>query len=180
MRIEPKDPLFQLLKACGVDPADVEIALDDLCQENVLTFGGGQGIADTTLSRLAELSLTFPSRFVFASQGVQARFDAAIRNTPRMQAASAEMDRDRIRLRAAHGLSGFPSFNPDEESLAAFARRAEAACGFEPGTALSAGVDRLSVHAPSRSMQHFVLLSLVQQSAPQVPVVITIVGRQDR
>src|SRR4051812_40640173 len=125
-------PLVEALARCGIDAALVEMEWDDLCREEVVTFSGAH-YSHETLARLADLYLTFPTRFVFPSDDLQNAFDRAVLNTPAMQKAREDGARERRTRLKARGLANFQPFDPSRESLTAFTARAEAACGFDGG-----------------------------------------------
>lgn len=176
----PHGLLAEALASCGVDPAQVDVEWDALCQEDALTFSGVQ-FSEDTLARLAELFLTFPSRFVFASDDLQDAFEHMVRKTPYMLRAEEESQRHRRKVLETRGLSNFEAFDPGTETLTAFAARAEAACGFSSGAMLSVSGDGTIYLAPSEPEKLkpddlSTVLWLLMESAPEVPK--RIVGRE--
>ena len=146
MSEHPTGLLADVLSACGVDARCVEIEWDDLCQEDALTFAGDHH-PDTTLNRLADLSLTFPSRFVFATDAPQDSFERMVMASPVILKLRDEFVRDQRRVLEAANLPMFAAFDAAGESLDAFAARVEAACGFEGGEPLAV---RGAARFPSR------------------------------
>jgi hypothetical protein len=169
----PNKLLAEGLASCGVDPNDVDVEWDSLCQEDALTFSGLQ-FSEDTLRRLAELYLTFPSRFVFASDDLQDAFEHMVRKTPAMLTAEEEGQRERRKMLETRGLANFEAFDPSKETLATFAARAEAACGFPSGAVLSVSSDGAIYLAPSEPGKLKpddlpTVLWLLSESAPGVP-----------
>jgi len=157
----------------------VNVEWDALCQEDALTFWDMQ-FSEDTLARLAELYLTFPSRFAFASDDLQDAFEHSVRTRPSMLRAELEGQRERRKMLETRGLSDFKAFDPGKETLIAFAARAEAACGFASGAVLSVSGDGGIYLAPSdpEKLQPddlSTVLWLLMESAPEVPKFI--VGR---
>lgn len=176
----PEGLLAEALSSCGVDPDQVDVEWDALCQEHALTLSRTE-VPEETLARLAELYLTFPSRFVFASDDLQNAFEEQVRKTPAMVAAEQQRERDRRTLLETRGLSKFEAFDPNRESLTAFAHRAETACGFPPGTLLSVNGNEticLDPSEPDKLKPEDVLtvLGLLMEFAPGVPK--AIIGRE--
>lgn len=172
----PHRLLADALTACGVEPKLVEVEWDSLCQEDVLTFSGSQ-FSDETLSSLADLYLRFPSRFVFASDGLQEAFESAVEKTPAMARLRGVFEQKQAAKLESMGLSSFEAFDPGRESLAAFAIRTEVACGFdagelllvEDGNAIAIKPTRPGVLRPDTLGA---VLALLGKSAPDVPTLI--------
>lgn len=137
MDAHPEGWLADALITCGVAPDQVKVERDDLCQEDVLTFLGAD-FADETLATLADLYLTFPCRFVFATDALQNAFDTAVMKTPAMVRSRADLAGQLQQKLEDAGLSGFMAFDPAGETLSNFAQRVESACGFGPGELLKA------------------------------------------
>ncbi|MGH6978282.1 MAG: hypothetical protein ACRED4_03165, partial [Brevundimonas sp.] len=170
MSEHPTGLLEDALSACGVDPRFVEIEWDDLCQEDVLTFAGDHH-PDTTLNRLADLSLTFPSRFVFATDALQDSFERMVMASPVILKLREEFERDQRRVLEAANLSMFAAFDAASESLDAFAARVEAACGFERGELLAVRGDGKISIAPAKPAEvspadFGKVMALLNQAAP--------------
>lgn len=177
MNIHPDGPLADALVACGVVPEQVTIERDDLCQEDVLTFGGDQFSAET-LARLAELSLKFPNRFVFATDALQDAFEAAVMTSPAMLKSLAAFDRGQKQQLEDAGLASFAAFDRASESLGEFASRVETACGFGPGELLAVQADEIIIVQPQQIAELprknlGLVHTLLMQSAPDVPVLLT-------
>lgn len=115
MHTRPEGMLAEALTKCGVCADAVAVEWDDLCQENVLSFSGDE-FSRASLACLAELFLTFPSRFVFASDELQTAFDDAVGQSPAMLTQVAAGRVRRQALLGAHGLADFRRFNADEPS----------------------------------------------------------------
>ncbi|WP_271144956.1 hypothetical protein [Brevundimonas sp. NIBR10] len=128
------------LIACGVNPEEVDVERDDLCREDVLTFSTTD-FSKANLDGLAELYLSFPSRFVFASDDLDETFQAAVSQSPRILELQYRLRTQQADWLKAKGLAGFPPFDPVTESVLAFSRRVEAACGFGQGDLLSVDDD---------------------------------------
>ncbi len=143
----PIDPLADALMSCGIKPEDVKVDRDDLCQEDVLTFSAAN-IPDAVLIRLADLYLSFPSRFVFASEELDDAFQRIVSASPRMVALRDQARWEQHEWLTTRGLSGFPPFDPESESASEFAARVEIACGTEQGDLLSVSGDAISVDPP--------------------------------
>lgn len=154
-------------------PQDVRLERDDLCQEDVLTFAAAN-IPNAVLIELADLYLSFPSRFVFASDELGEAFQRLVSASPRMVALQDQARREQYEWLATRGLSGFPPFDPESESVSEFAARVEIACGTERGDLLSVqGNDALLVNpiepstlTPDRIQT---LMALLQTRAPNLP-----------
>lgn len=173
----PTGPLADALMSCGMKPEDVKVEWDDLCREYVLTFAAA-GIPDAVLLDLADLHLSFPSRFVFASEELDDAFRRLVSASPRMVALRDQASRQQHEWLAARGLSGFPPFDPENETVSEFAARVEMACGAGRGDLLSMkGNDALWVNplepgtlTPERIQT---LMALLQTRAPNLPCSIT-------
>jgi hypothetical protein len=173
--------LAYALRKCGVDPDLVEVEWDDLCQEDVLTFACPQ-LSSRAVEGLADLYLTFPSRFVFASEEVQEAFERAVRNSPWVLQAVEDGHRDRRNRLRLRGLSDFAAYDPQGETLSEFAARAEAAAGLDKASVLSAvsanGLAIQPLNPQEVTLQDFtVLLSLLEGFAHGVTV--HVVGHED-
>jgi hypothetical protein len=173
----PTGPLVDALMSCGIKPEDVKVEWDDLCQEDVLTFAAAN-IPDAVLVDLADLYLSFPSRFVFASEELDDAFQRLVSAHPRMVALRDQARRQQHEWLATRGLSGFPPFDPENESLGEFAARVEMACGAERGDLLSVnGNDALLVNPPEPSKltpdRIQTLIALLQTRAPKLPYFVT-------
>lgn len=179
----PTGPLADALMSCGIKPEDVKVEWDDLCQEDVLTFAAAN-IPDAVLVDLADLYLSFPSRFVFASEELDDAFQRLVSASPRMVALRDQARRQQHEWLATRGLSGFPPFDPENESLGEFAGRVEMACGTERGDLLSVnGDDALLVNPPEPSKltpdRIRTLMALLQTRAPKLPYFVTGQDRGD-
>lgn len=180
MAIHPTGGLADALISCGIRPEDVKLDRDDLCQEDVLTFSA-PNLPSSVLVDLAELYLSFPSRFVFASDALDEAFQRVVSASPRMVALQDQARREQSEWLATRGLSGFAPFDPGSESLGEFAARVEVACGAEPGDLLSVtGEDALLIDPPEpRKLtpdRIQTLMALLQTCAPSLPHVL---GGQD-
>ena len=178
---QPEGPLADALKACGVDRRLVTVEWDSLCQEDVLIFSGAD-FSNATLVGLADLHLAFPSRFVFETDSLQRAFEHVVIASPAMQKLRAESDREQKGSLVASGLSAFAAFDPDAESLSAFARRVEAACGFEQDQLLTVRGENCIVLDPAnpgefRRDAFGTVLALLEQSASGVSIFIA--GRDE-
>jgi hypothetical protein len=176
MADRPDGLLADALAACGVDPKLVEIETDDLCQEDVLTIAGVSH-SDTTLACLADLYLTFPSRFVFATTDLQETFERLVMNAPAMLKMRNQMERDEKQLLEAADLAAFEAFDVANESLRAFAARVEVACGFRPGELLSVHENGAVFIEPARPAEldyadFRKVLALLNQAAPGIEVAV--------
>ena len=174
----PSGALASALTKCGVDPKNVSIEYDDLCQEEVLTFAEGPYSA-STLASLAELFLTFGCSFVFPDEMLQERFEKAVQSTPQMLTLIGQLEQGRMGRIEAAGLSEFRSYDPSTETLEAFAHRVEAAVGFQPGQTLYVGGGDTIVVAPTGLVEFSpdkfnLLLGLLERAAPQISVLLTI------
>lgn len=177
MSDHPTGPLADALLSCGIKPEDVKVDRDDLCQEDVLTFAGAN-ISKAVLIELADLYLSFPSRFVFASEELDDAFQRIVSASPKMVALRDQAHREQHEWLATRGLSGFPPFDPESESVSEFAARVEIACGTERGDLLSAkGNDTLLVNPlePSKLTPDRIqtLMALLQMRAPNLPYFLT-------
>lgn len=169
----PTGRLADALMSCGIKPEDVKVDWDDLCQEDVLTFAAAN-IPNAVLVELADLYLSFPSRFVFASEELDDTFQCIVSASPRMVALQDQSRRRQHEWLAARGLSSFPPFDSESESVSQFAARLEVACGTERGDLLSAkGDDAILVIPlePSKLTPDRIrtLLALLQTRAPNLP-----------
>ncbi len=106
MQTRPEGVLAEVLARCGVAAEAVSVEWDDLCQEDVLSFRG-TAFSSQTMACLADLYLTFPSRFVFPSDDLQAAFEAAVRQTPAMLSMAAARRAHQQALLDTHGLADF-------------------------------------------------------------------------
>ena len=140
MGVHPENQLADALIACGVNPEEVDVERDDLCQEDVLIFSETD-FSHANLVCLAELYLSFPSRFVFASDDLDETFQTIVSQSPRILELQGQLRTHQADWLKDKGLDGFPPFDPVTESVAAFSRRVEAACGFEQGDLLSVDGD---------------------------------------
>lgn len=175
--VHPDGRLATALVACGVDPLQVKIEWDGLCQEDVLTFLDAS-FADATLSALADLYLTFPSRFVFATDALQEAFEAAVTITPAMVRARAKLVEDQKQKLEDAGLASFAAFDPASETLRGFAMRVETACGFGSGELLKVrGGEAISIEpqqpAELRLDKLRLVIALLEQSGLGVPAIVT-------
>jgi hypothetical protein len=163
--------LNEALVACGVDPKQVDVTWDDLCQEEVLTFED-PSFPDAVLENLAEFNLTFPSRFVFANDELQAAFERLVSQSPKMLALKADLDRQYGEHLDVVGLSAFRSFDPEIETVEEFARRVEDACGLNGGWLIPMGNSGLALRPPLPDDVNFddlkTLLALMEVSAPGI------------
>lgn len=169
----PTGPLADALMSCGIQPGDVKIDWDDLCQEDVLTFAAAN-IPDAVLIELADLYLSFPSRFVFASEELDNAFQRTVSVSPTMVALRDQARREQQEWLATSGLSNFPPFDPESESVSEFAARVEIACGTERGELLLVkGSDALLVNPlKPRTLKldrMRTLMALLQTCAPNLP-----------
>ena len=177
MGAHPDGWLADALTACGVAPDQVKVERDDLCQEDVLTLVDAD-FPDEALAALADLYLTFPSRFVFATDALQNAFDSAVMKTPAMVRSRADLARRMKQKLEDAGLSGFMAFDPAGETVSDFAQRIEAACGFGPGELLKVEEGEAIVIEPARPAEvgwnrlGFVL-ALLEQFGSGVEVVVT-------
>ena len=132
----PTGALATALQGCGVDPLQVTIVWDDLCEEDELTFPGA-ALSGETLRLLADLYLTFPCRFRFETDDLQKAFKRALRAAPAMIERTAEIQGKRRALLEEKGLAAFAAYDPASEDLEDFARRVEADCGLRSGDLFS-------------------------------------------
>lgn len=145
---------------------------DDLCQEDVFTFAGVQ-FSDENLERLAELYLTFPSRFEFETQDLNGRFERIVSKSPRMLELRRDAEQDMEDRLEAEGLTDFPPFDQVREALGDFARRVEVACGCGAGDLLLVQDGDIIVLAPKTSdslsfEQIGTVLALLERRAPAI------------
>lgn len=169
----PTGWLADALVSFGIKPEDVQVEWDDLCREDVLTFASAN-IPDAVLVDLVDLYLSLPSRFVFASEELDDAFQRLVSASPRMVALRDQARREHHERLATRGLSGFPPFDPENESLGEFAARVEMACGAERGDLLSVrGKDTLLVNPSEPSKltpdRAATLLALLEVCVPSVP-----------
>lgn len=147
MGTRPTGALADALVACGVSLDYVEVEWDELCQEDVLTFAG-DGFPSQVLERLAELYLTFPSRFEFAADDLNSAFARAVSASPKMVNSRRSMERQMELSLEEEGLAAFPPFDLGRETLGDFARRVEIAVGFGSGELLAIQGDNTIVVKP--------------------------------
>lgn len=121
---------------CDVDVRWVKSEWSDLCQHEVVTFADAN-LSPACLPALAELSLTFSSEFVFATDDLQSAFQKAVWDSPRMLELRGIYETESRQHLERLGLSAFPKFDPAHETLRAFAERVEAECGFPNGQMLT-------------------------------------------
>ncbi|HEY1224635.1 MAG TPA: hypothetical protein VGE54_05345 [Brevundimonas sp.] len=175
--VHPDGRLAAALVACGVDPVQVKIEWDGLCQEDVLTFLDAS-LAGATLSALADLYLTFPSRFVFATDALQEAFEAAVTATPAMVRSREALAKGQKQKLEDAGLSSFSAFDPAHETLQDFAMRVETACGFGPGELLKVRAgETISIEPQNPAELRWdklgLVIALLEQSGLGVPVIVT-------
>ena len=173
MGYHPTGPLADALMSCGIEPDEVKVEWDDLCQEDVLTFAA-VNIPNAVLIELADLYLSFPSRFVFASEELDDAFQRTVSELPKMVAQRDQARREQREWLATRGLSSFPPFDAESESVSEFAARVEIACDTERGKLLSVkGNDALLVNPlePSKLTPDRIqtLMALLQTCAPNLP-----------
>lgn len=173
MGTHPEGRLADLLISCGVDPEDVHVERDEPCQEDVLTFSAPR-LPQATLVSLAELHLTFPSRFVFASGALNDAFRRIVSQSPGMVALRDQLHGQRQEWLRTRGLSAFEPFDPRKESVSDFAARVEAACGARRGELLSAqGEEAIRIHPKepgTLTLDEFRTLAAVLETfAPDLP-----------
>lgn len=177
MGVHPTGGLADALISCGIKPDDVKVDRDDLCQEDVLTFST-TNIPNAVLIELADLHLSFPSRFVFASEELADAFQGIVSASPRIVALQDQARNERREWLTTRGLSAFPPFDPESESVSEFAARVEIACGVERGDLLSVkGKDAISVDPPDPgklTLDHIkTLMALFETCAPDLPYFLT-------
>jgi hypothetical protein len=168
----PTGGLADALISCGIVPEDVKVDRDDLCQEDIITFSAAD-IPTTVLTALADLYLSFPSRFVFASEELDDAFQGIVSASPRMVALRDQARIEQHEWLTTRGLSAFPPFDPESEGVSEFAARVEIACGSARGDLLSVnGNDAISVDPPEPGKLTLdrmkTLMALLETRAPNL------------
>jgi len=163
MGAHPTGDLADALISCGIKPVEVKVEWDADCQEDVLTFSASK-IPNAALIDLADLYLSWPSRFVFASEDLEKAFQDILSD----QALNQQHE-----WLKTQGLSAFREFDPGKESVSDFAARVEIACNAERGDLLSVtGNDAVLIHPrdPSRVTldRMRTLLALLETCAPNL------------
>lgn len=176
MTEHPTGTLADALSACGVDLRQVEIEWDELCQEDVLTFAD-KAYSERTMKGLADVYFTFPSRFVFATDALQAAFERTVGDSPRMRRWRDELDESQRRFLETANLSAFKAFDSANETLSAFAVRVEEACGFSRNELLTVRGDAVFIEPAKPTSIAFAdfekVLPLLMQAAPSVEIRLT-------
>jgi hypothetical protein len=125
------------LAHCGVRAQDVALTWDDELQDATFTFKGADGRSPPGPAAVSRAAGARPlwGTYRFSSEKTQRRFNAL--EAAAGQPAEQRMRQDARRRLAARGQLGrVPRFDPRAETLAAFARKLEVFCGFEPGSML--------------------------------------------
>jgi hypothetical protein len=178
MGVHPTGGLADALISCGIAPENVEVEWDDLCQEDVLTFSA-KSIPDEVLVNLAELYLSCPSRFVFASEDLEDTFQVLVSKSPRMVALRDQLRNQQQEWLETRGLSAFPPFDPERESASEFSARVEIACDAERGDLLLVnGDDSISIDPREPGQLTLdrtkTLLALLETRAPNLSYFMTV------
>ncbi|MEN5051784.1 hypothetical protein [Brevundimonas naejangsanensis] len=173
MGVHPTGGLADALISCGINPEDVKVEWDDVCQEDVLIFSTAH-IPNAVLTDLADLYLSFSSRFVFASEDLEKAFQSMVSKSPRLVALRDQALNQQHEWLKTRALSAFPQFDPASESVSDFAARVEIACDAERGDLLSVkGNDAVSVHPRDPSKLTLdrmrTLMALLETCAPNLP-----------
>ncbi|WP_312595036.1 MULTISPECIES: hypothetical protein [Brevundimonas] len=177
MGAHPTGDLADALISCGIKPVDVKVEWDADCQEDVLTFSAAK-IPNGVLIDLADLYLSFPTRFVFASEDLETAFQGILSKSPRLVALRDQALDQQHEWLKTRGLSAFRKFDPAKESVGDFAVRVEIACNAERGDLLSVkGNDAVSIHPRDPSKLTLdrmrTLLALLETCAPNLLYFVT-------
>jgi len=175
--VHPTGGLADALGLCGVNYEEVKLERDELCQEDVLTFSATD-LSDEVLTLLADLYLSFPSRFVFSSDELEDAFERIVSQSPRMVALREQAANQQRAWLETQGLLNFPPFDPEIESLGNFAARVESACGVERGDLLSIGDDggiSINPKEPTKltSDATKTLIALLESFSRNLPISVT-------
>lgn len=136
MGVHPTGDLADALISCGINPVEVKVEWDADCQEDVLTFSASK-IPNAVLIDLADLYLSWPSRFVFESEDLEEAFQDILSKLPRLVALRDQALNQQHEWLKTRSLSAFREFDPQKESVSDFAARVEIACNAERGDLLS-------------------------------------------
>lgn len=172
MCAHPTGDLADALISCGIKPVEVKVEWDADCQEDVLTFSASK-IPNAALIGLADLYLSWPSRFVFASEDLEKAFQDILSKLPRLVALRDQALNQQHEWLKTQGLSAFREFDPGKESVSDFAARVEIVCNAERGDLLSVtGNDAVLIHPRDPSKVTLdrmrTLLALLETCAPNL------------